>query len=89
MSKLQAAYWLLLIVPLVARWTLRIWGKNLRPHINKKPHRFPPYHPPKPSLIQPDIPPELLEICSRSVRHCGRNAATLGLLAHSFRKRSE
>ena len=52
MSNLQTAYWLLLIVPLVARWTLRIWGKNLRPHINKKPHRFPPV-PPSETLADP------------------------------------
>lgn len=74
MSKLQATYWALMVVPwvvpLAARWALRIWGKNLRPHINKKPHRFPPYHPPKLSLTKPDEAPALLETCSKTVRHC-------------------
>ncbi len=58
MTKLQTVHWLLLIVPLIIRWALRIWQKNLRPLINKKPTRFPPYHPPKSSLIRPDDGPE-------------------------------
>jgi len=40
MGKLQAAYWLLVVAPwvvsLVARSALRIWEKNLRPHLNKE-----------------------------------------------------
>ena len=40
MGKLQAAYWLLVVAPwvvlLVARSALRIWEKNLRPHLNEE-----------------------------------------------------
>ncbi len=40
MGKLQAGYWLPLVAPwvvsLVARSALRIWEKNLRPHLNKE-----------------------------------------------------
>ncbi len=89
MTKLQTVHWLLLIVPLILRWALRIWQKNLRPLINKKPTRVPPYHPLKSSLIKPSEAPTLLEICSKSVRHCRRNAATLGPLAHFFKNESE
>lgn len=42
MTKLQTVYWLLLIAPLAARWSLRIWQKNLRPHINKGTYKLPP-----------------------------------------------
>ncbi len=38
MGKLQAAYWLLVVAPwvvsLVGAMALRIWEKNLRPHLN-------------------------------------------------------
>lgn len=36
MGKLQAAYWLLVVVPWVVSLALRIWEKNLRPHLNKE-----------------------------------------------------
>ncbi len=52
MTKLQTVHWLLLIVPLIIRWALRIWQKNLRPLINKKPTRFPPV-PPSEKLSDP------------------------------------
>lgn len=42
MTKLQTVHWLLLIVPLIVRWALRIWQKNLRSHINKESRDFPP-----------------------------------------------
>lgn len=49
MGKLQAAYWLLVAVPwvvsLVARMALRIWAKNVRPHINKQAQPNPPVCP--------------------------------------------
>lgn len=49
MGKLQAAYWLLVVAPwvvsLAARLALRIWGKNLRPHLIKKASHFPPCRP--------------------------------------------
>jgi hypothetical protein len=55
MSKLQAAYWLLVVVPWVVslvirqltglRVALRIREKNLRPHIIRKSSHLPPCTP--------------------------------------------
>jgi len=51
MGKLQAAYWLLVVAPWVvspgARSALRIWEKNLRPHLNKEDQ---PHSPVPPSV---------------------------------------
>ncbi len=53
MGKLQAAYWLLVVAPwvvsLVGAMALRIWGKNLRPHLNIEDHPNSPV-PPSDSL---------------------------------------
>ncbi len=63
MGKLQAAYWLLVVAPLaarpltawvvllVARSALRIWEKNLRPHINKEDQPYSPVPPSAPPWI--------------------------------------
>jgi hypothetical protein len=74
MGDLQTAYWLLVVMPavvsLAVRMALRIWGKNLRPLIDKSHQRLPPCHPPPSSDIEAKRLNRLSQACSKAVRKC-------------------